>query len=169
MKYIHLKYRTFTVIFFLFVISFIISGCSFKDIEMGNIEGIELLKVNKDGIDFNIMLPITNNNKYAFSIRKVNLIINSKSGSQIATITSKKNIRLDASSKKTYRFNFSLKFTSVKNVSLEVVKTFLKRSANLKITGHIKIGKFIFTKNIKVDEQRNYQLFRNKDTKIQFP
>jgi len=136
---------------------------------MGNIKGIELQNINKDGVDFNIMLPIANNNKYAFSIRKINLIINNKSGNQIATLKSKKNIRLDANSKKTYRFNFSLKFTSVKNVSLEVIKTFLKRSANLKITGNIKVGKFIFTKNIKVDEQRNYQLFRNKNTKIQLP
>jgi len=70
--------------------SFLFSGCSFKDVEMGNIEGIELLKVSKDGVDFNVMIPITNNNKYAFTIRKVNLIINSKSGSRIATITGKK-------------------------------------------------------------------------------
>ncbi len=149
--------------------SFLFSSCSFKDVETGNIEGIELLKVNKDGVDFNVMMPITNNNNYAFTIRKVNLIINSKSGSQIATITGKKNIRLKPNSKETYRFNFLLKFTSAKNVSFEVIKTFLKRSANLKITGYIKVGKFIFSKKIKVDEQRNYQLFRRKDTKIQFP
>ncbi len=149
--------------------SFLLSGCSFKDVEMGKIKGIELLKVSKDGVDFNVMIPITNNNKYAFTIRKVNLIINSKSGSKIATITGKKNIRLKPNSKETYRFNFSVKFTSVKNVSLEVIKTFLKRSASLKITGYIKVGKFIFTKKIKVDEQRNYQLFRRKNTKIQFP
>ncbi len=148
---------------------FLFSGCSFNDVEMGKIEGIELLKVSKEGIDFNVMIPITNNNRYAFTIRKINLLINSKSGKKIATITGKKNIRLKPNSKEIYRFNFSLKFTSVKNVSFEVIKTFLKRSANLKITGYIKVGKFIFTKKIKVDEQRNYQLFRNKNTKIQFP
>ncbi|HIE15860.1 MAG TPA: hypothetical protein EYP69_02935 [Bacteroidales bacterium] len=165
-----IQYNKFRVIIFSFLFSmFLIYGCSFSEVEIGNIEGIELLAINKSGVDFNLMIPITNKNKYAFTIKKIDLIINDKSGSQIATLISKKHIRLLPDSKKIYHLNFKLKFTSLKNVSIALIKTFLKRSANLKITGYIKVGKFIFSKKIPVDESRNYQFFRRKGTKIQFP
>lgn len=147
----------------------LLSSCTVKSVEMGDIEGIELISVSKDGIKFNVMIPISNENNYSLSVRKVDLDVQRKSGESIAHITGNNNIKLKPNSKETYRFNFDLKFTSLKNISFEVISTFLKRSAHLKIKGYIKVGKFLYTKKIEVDEQKNYQLFRRKDTKIQYP
>ncbi len=163
------KMRSFLLSSFIILSIIFLSGCTVKSVEMGDIEGIELMSVSKDGINFNVLIPISNENNYSLSIRKVDLDIQRKSGASIAHITGKKNIKLKPKSKETYRFNFDLKFTSIKNMSFEVISTFLKRSADLKIKGYVKVGKFLYSKKIEVDEQKTYQLFRSKDTKIQYP
>ncbi len=149
--------RLIKIIIALFLLSTILSSCSVKEVEVGNIKSFNILNVTKEYITVDLAAKVKNPNNFSFTVSKVNLDVNFN-GTKLGKINKVEQILIPKNSNEIQHLVFKLKLDNLIKGSLLFLPSLLTNKAKVKITGYIKARKFLLSKKIKVDY--------NKTTKV---
>jgi len=148
--------RNLYVIIFL---SVFISSCSIKEVEIGKIEGINLKDLTKEHISLELMVPIKNNNNFAFTISDVNLDL-SLNNTALGKVKKCTKLKIPANSSAVQPFSFDIKFSKLVDNPISLISSVIKNKVDLKANGYIKVKRFIFTKKYNIDENQAVKLLK---------
>ncbi len=154
--------RVFFTRFILLIFSLtILSSCSVKDVEVGNIQSFNVLEINKEYIEIDITAPVKNENNFSFRISDVDLNV-TFNGIDLGKINKIKPIRILKKSESIQHLVFKIRLEQVAKGGLLFISSLLANKAKLKVKGYVKTSKFIFSKRIKVDYNQTTPIFSNR-------
>jgi LEA14-like dessication related protein len=143
----------------LIIISAFFTSCTIKDVEVGKIEGVSIKDLTKDHISLELMIPIKNENNFAFTISDINmeLSLNHVSLGQVKKCSK---LKIPANSNEVHSFDLDIKFSNLTENPLALVSMVIKNKIDLKAKGYIKARKCIFIKKYNIDENQSVKLFK---------
>lgn len=146
-------------LFFILISLILLSSCNIREVEIGKIEGVSIKELTKEQISLELMVPVKNNNNFAFTISdiNINLILGNVNLGKVKKSTK---IRIKANSSQTQNVGIDVKFSKLTENPLSLITSVLKNKIDLKATGYIKVRKFIFTKKFDVNENQSVKLFK---------
>ncbi len=146
-------------LFFILISLILLSSCNIREVEIGKIEGVSIKVLTKEQISLELMVPVKNNNNFAFTISdiNINLILGNVNLGKVKKSTK---IRIKANSSQTQNVGIDVKFSKLTENPLSLITSVLKNKIDLKATGYIKVRKFIFTKKFDVNENQSVKLFK---------
>jgi len=144
---------------FFFIISVFFTSCSVKDVEVGKIEGVSIKDLTKDHISLELMIPIKNNNDFAFTVSdiKMELTLNNVALGQVKKCSK---LKIPANSNEVQPFDIDIKFSKLTDNPMALLSSVLMNRVNIKANGFIKVRKCIFTKKYDIDENQSVKLFK---------
>ena len=142
--------KTYRTILSFVVLSLLSSCITLKDLELKEVKGFQIHKLDMQGMDSEVMLSINNPNGFGFKLYPSEFDIQ-YSGVYLgkAILQNTTHIR----KKETATYNFLLK-NDFRNINVLEVLSLLKPGAyknEIKIRGDLKTGYFLFRKNFKID------------------
>lgn len=146
--------------FILFIlISALFTSCNIKEAEVGKIEGVSITDLTKDHISLELMIPIKNNNNFAFTVSdiKMELSLNKVALGQVKKCSK---LKIPANSNEVQPFEIDIKFSKLTDNPLALLSSVIKNRIDLKANGYIKVRKCIFTKKYDIDENQSVKLFK---------
>lgn len=146
--------------FLIFIlISALFTSCNIKEVEVGKIEGVSITDLTKDHISLELMIPIKNNNNFAFTVSdvKMELSLNHVALGQVKKCSK---LKIPANSNEVQPFNIDIKFSKLTDNPLALLSSVIKNRIDLKANGFIKVRKCIFTKKYDIDENQSVKLFK---------
>jgi len=138
------------IIIYFFFLSAILSSCSVKEVEIGNIKSFNILKITKENITIDLAAKVKNPNNFSFTINKVNLDI-SFNDVHLGEINKIKTVRIPKNSDEIQHLVFKLNLKNITKNSLLFIPSLLTGKSKIKVTGYVKAKKLLFWKKIKVD------------------
>lgn len=140
-------------------LSLVITSCTFQDVEVGNISGVNLLSTSKEGVDLEVSIPVNNPNKMGFTISKVNIEL-SIGGVDFGKVSQVKSIHVKPQSNEVYPILFHIRFKETfQGLPKLMTAMMMGKKVDMKAKGYIKGRKFIFSKKFHIDESTNVNLF----------
>lgn len=141
------------------VLSITFSSCSYKQIEIVEIENVSLGNIKSDNISLNTTVHIKNPNNYKINIAKYDLDI--KLHKQLFKIKDD-NANISIPKKFDGSIKVPLKLKSKKLLSFTTLatmyKVFAAKSITVEAKGTVSAKLFLFKKKIKVDEKKTIKL-----------
>lgn len=147
------------LLIFLLAFTTLLTSCNIKEVEIGNIEGVSIKNITKEQISLELMIPVKNNNNFAFTISDVNIDL-TLSSVNLGKVKKSTKIRIPANSNQTQNVGIDIKFSKLAENPLSLLASVLKNKVELKANGYIKVRKFIFTKKFIIDENQPVKLFK---------
>ncbi len=147
-----------TLVFVLISVA-LLSSCTFREVEIGNIEGVSIKSVTKEMVSLELMVPVKNNNNFAFTISDINIDL-TLSNVNLGKVKKSTKIRIPANSSETQNVGIDIKFSKLTENPLSLITAAIKNKIELKATGYIKGRRFIFTKKFEVNENQPVKLFK---------
>jgi len=147
------------LLFFLLAFIIILTSCNIKEVEIGNIEGVSIKNITKEQISLELMVPVKNNNNFAFTISNLNIDL-TLSNVNLGKVKKSTKIRIPANSNQTQNVGIDVKFSKLAENPLSLITAALKNKIELKATGYIKVRKFLFTKKYDINENQPVKLFK---------
>ncbi len=139
----------------------LLSSCSLKPITVGDVKDVSLKKLTKESVTLVVKIPIKNENKFKFKITDVNIDM-SVEGKKIGKIKRLDNITIPANSNNVYDFEIEAEFSKLMKGSMALMASFMKRSINVKLDGHIKAKAFGMPKKVEIHESERVNLNKYK-------
>ncbi|MBI5541538.1 MAG: LEA type 2 family protein [Bacteroidia bacterium] len=146
------------IFLFLVVITFL-SSCTIKEVEIGKIEGVSIKDINKEHVSLELMVPVKNNNNFAFTISDVNLEL-TLSNVSLGKVKKSKKLKIPANSNAIQTMEFDIKFSKLAESPLTLLTSIIKNKVDLKASGYIKVRKCLIWKKFNINENQSVKLFR---------
>jgi len=144
------------------ILILLLGSCSFEDVEVGNIQGVTLVSVNKESIDIEVSIPVKNLNKMGFTISKVDIQL-ALNGVEYGKVTQAKKIKVKPQSCEVYPILFHVKLNeSVTGLPKLIAKAMMGKKIDMKAQGYVKGRKFIFSKKFVINENTPVNFFDKK-------
>jgi LEA14-like dessication related protein len=146
--------------FILFIlVSVLFTSCNIKEVEVGKIEGVSIKDLTKDHISLELMIPIKNNNNFAFTVSdvKMELSLNNVALGQVKKCSK---LKIPANSNEVQSFDIDIKFSKLTDNPLALISSVIKNRIDLKANGFIKVRKCLFTKKFDIDENQSVKLLK---------
>ena len=149
----------FKTLFLIILIGVTFTSCTYKDIEIVNIEKVKLGKVKSDYISLDTKVKINNPNNYKIKIAKYDLdIIINKQSFKItepnANIIIPKKYKGTISVPVTMKSKDVLSFRTITTI----YKLFTSKKLDIEANGIVNLKFLIFSKKIKVNEKQSIAL-----------
>jgi len=149
----------FKTLFLIILIGVTFTSCTYKDIEIVNIEKVKLGKVKSDYISLDTKVKINNPNNYKIKIAKYDLdIIINKQSFKItepnANIIIPKKYKGTISVPVTMKSKDVLSFRTITTI----YKLFTSKKLDIEANGIVNLKFLIFSKKIKVNEKKSIDL-----------
>ena len=138
---------------------FLFTSCTIREVEIGKIEGVSLKDVTKDHVTLELMVPIKNNNNFAFTISDVNLDL-TLSNVSLGKVKKATKLKIPANSNAIQTMEFDIKFSKLADNPLSLLTSVLKNKVDLKATGYIKVRKCLLWKKFDVNENQSVKLLK---------
>jgi len=150
----HLK-----ILLFIILIGITFTSCTYKDIEVVNIENVKLGKIKSDYISLDTKVRINNPNNYKIKIAKYDLdiIVNKQSfklAETNADIIIPKKYKGTVSVPVTMKSKDVLSFRTIATM----YKLFTSKKLDIEANGTVNIKFLFFSKKIKVNEKKSIDL-----------
>jgi len=147
-------------LFLFLILSLFLSSCSsYKEVTIQGIENFSIKKINKKEMQTEIVVKIKNPNNFGFYIYsgKANIYL---SNIPLGKAVLSKKVYIAPNSTETYPFLLN---TSFDKISLQdVISNFsLSGIGKIKIDGHVKVGKFLIRRKIKINYEGSPLHFSN--------
>ncbi len=149
-----------TYFFLSFFILTMFNSCSVKEVEVGNIQSFNILEINKEYIEVDITAPIKNPNNFSFRISDVDLNI-TVNDINLGNINKINPIHIPKQSESVQHLIFKIKLEQIAKGGLLLIPSLLSNKAKIKVKGHIKTSKFLFSKKIKIDYDKTTPILKN--------
>jgi len=147
------------ILFYLIATLILLNSCNIKEVEIGNIDGVNIKKLTKEQLSLELNVPVKNNNNFAFTISDINIDL-SLGNVNLGKINKTQKIKIPANSNQIQNVGVDIKFDNLSGNPLSFISSVLKNKVELKAKGYIKVRKFIFTKKFNIDENQAVKLFK---------
>lgn len=130
------------------------SSCAIQEISVGKPKDVKVNNLSFSGISISGKIPIDNPNKFGFNVSgiKLNVSINDV---PVGCLNKKEKIHIKPNSNNAYPINYDASFKDIVKDPVALKNAFTKGSATVKLSGYVKVSKFIVSKKIKVEHQEN--------------
>lgn len=146
-------------LFIAFIIISALSSCEYKEVEIGDIEGVKIKEITKSKVLLDLMIPIHNPNNVKFKITNIDLDIN-LNGTDLGKVKELKNIKIPANSNETHTFSVEVEFSKILAGSLNILGALMKKDkAKVKLKGKIHVKSFLLGKTIDVNIDKPVKMF----------
>ena len=135
------------------------SSCAIQEVSVGTPRDVKLNNLSLSGISISGKIPIENPNNFGFNVKGVKLDV-TINDIPIGCLNKKEKIHVNPKSKDAYQINYDASFKDVVKDPKALIGAFTKGGATLKLSGYVKVSKFIVSKKIKVDHQENLSRFK---------
>lgn len=137
----------------MFLVFFLTSCEEYKNIEVGEIKGINLIELGSQKISLDVLLQIENSNHINFRIAGVDLdvIVNNE---YLGKITSVREVLILKKSNAVYSFPIEVEYTgtNILKGAFTVISMVAEKKIELRIKGFFKVKSFLFSRKINVEE-----------------
>ena len=156
----HLKIKNFIL---LISFSILITSCKYQDIAVGEIQSVDLNKINKEKIIINILIPVKNPNNYKIKIKDYDIDIDINGQNfEVLELDNKIIITKRYDGLITVPVSLSKKgIISFKTIRA-VYQILSKKKIHIKAKGYVNVKVLFITKKIIIDEKRTIKLKGNK-------
>ena len=136
-----------------------LGSCSIQEVSVGNPKDIKLNSLSFSGISISGKIPVNNPNQFGFNLSRVKLDV-SVNGIPIGCINRKERIHISPRSNNSYPINYDASFKDIVKDPMALKDALTKGSATVKLSGYVKVSKFIVSKKIKVEHTENMSRFK---------
>jgi len=135
------------------------SSCAIQEVSVGRPQDIKLNSLSLSGISIGGKIPIENPNKFGFNVNRVKLNI-SINDIPAGCLNKKEKIHIKPKSNNAYSINYDASFKDVVKDPMALTNAVTRGSATIKLSGYVKVSKFIVSKKIKVEHTENLSKFK---------
>ncbi len=129
------------------------SGCAkIEEVEVGDIRNFEMTRFTGSGIEFEISLPVENPNRFRVRVVEADVDIIHK-GRKLGRIKNPENLVIPAGSSEVHTLSGTIMLESLSGGSSSLLSIFFDRSADVELTGNIKVRSFIYSRTFQVNEK----------------
>ena len=146
----------------LLALSMIIVGmnsCAIQEVSIGTPRDVKLNNLSLSGISISGKIPIDNPNNFGFNVKNVKLDV-TVNDIPIGCLNKKEKIHIKPNSNNAYQINYDAAFKDLVKDPITLTNAFAKGNVTLKLSGYVKVSKFIVSKKIKVDHKENLSKFK---------
>ncbi|HXC03915.1 MAG TPA: LEA type 2 family protein [Bacteroidia bacterium] len=141
--------------------SLILSSCKYQEVTLGQISGLKVNKITKEGVEMEIGMKINNPNSYGFTVFPSSFQVK-LSGTDMGTARLNHRVHIKAHSDEIHTFVVKTSYNQLMQGGLPgMIGLFSQKNAQLEIKGNLKAGKFLFRKKIPIDRKQNTRMENN--------
>ena len=152
--------KILSILFVALLSSFLFSSCTVKEVEVGNIESFNIVKIDKEYVTVELAANVKNPNTFSFTISKVDLDV-TFNGVYLGKINKVKDVRIPKKSNEVQHLEFKLKMENVVKGSMVFIPALLSNKAKIKVKGFVKASKFPFGKKIEIDYDKTTKITKD--------
>ena len=135
------------------------SSCAIQEVNVGTPKDVKVQNLSLSGISISGKIPIDNPNSFGFNVKGVKLDV-SVNGIPVGCINKKEKIHINPKSNNAYSLNYDASFKDIVKDPVALKNALTKGSVSVKLSGYVKVSKFIVSKKIKVEHQENINKFK---------
>lgn len=135
------------------------SSCAIQEVNVGTPKDVKVQNLSLSGIRISGKIPIDNPNSFGFNVKGVKLDV-SVNGIPVGCINKKEKIHINPKSNNAYSLNYDASFKDIVKDPVALKNALTKGSVSVKLSGYVKLSKFIVSKKIKVEHQENINKFK---------
>ncbi|MBQ2574625.1 MAG: LEA type 2 family protein [Bacteroidales bacterium] len=149
-----------TILLFAFSMAIIgMNSCNIQEVSVGTPKDVKVNNLSLSGISIGGKIPITNPNTFGFNVKGVKLNV-SVNDIPIGCLNKKERIHISPKSNNAYQINYDASFKDIVKDPVALTNALTRGSATLKLSGYVKVSKFIVSKKIKVEHTENLSRFK---------
>ena len=135
------------------------NSCAIQEVSIGTPKDVKVNNLSLSGISISGKIPIDNPNSFGFNIKGIKLDV-SVNDIPIGCLNKRERIHINPKSNNAYQINYDASFKDIVKDPIALKNAFTKGSTTLKLSGYVKVSKFIVSKKIKVEHQENLSRFK---------
>ncbi len=135
------------------------NSCAIQEVSVGTPKDIKVNNLSLSGISISGKIPVDNPNSFGFNIKGIKLDV-SVNDIPIGCLNKRERIHINPKSNNAYQINYDASFKDIVKDPIALKNAFTKGSTTLKLSGYVKVSKFIVSKKIKVEHQENLSRFK---------
>ncbi len=135
------------------------NSCAIQEVSVGTPKDVKVNNLSLSGISISGKIPIDNPNSFGFNIKGIKLDV-SVNDIPIGCLNKRERIHINPKSNNAYQINYDASFKDIVKDPIALKNAFTKGSTTLKLSGYVKVSKFIVSKKIKVEHQENLSRFK---------
>ncbi len=149
-----------TILLFAFSMAIIgMNSCNIQEVSVGTPRDVKVNNLSLSGISIGGKIPINNPNTFGFNVKGVKLNV-SVNDIPIGCLNKKERIHISPKSNNAYQINYDALFKDIVKDPVALTNALTRGSATLKLSGYVKVSKFIVSKKIKVEHTENLSRFK---------
>lgn len=135
------------------------NSCAIQEVSVGTPKDLKVNNLSLSGISISGKIPVDNPNSFGFNIKGIKLDV-SVNDIPIGCLNKRERIHINPKSNNAYQINYDASFKDIVKDPIALKNAFTKGSTTLKLSGYVKVSKFIVSKKIKVEHQENLSRFK---------
>lgn len=135
------------------------NSCAIQEVSVGTPKDVKVNNLSLSGISISGKIPVDNPNSFGFNIKGIKLDV-SVNDIPIGCLNKRERIHINPKSNNAYQINYDASFKDIVKDPIALKNAFTKGSTTLKLSGYVKVSKFIVSKKIKVEHQENLSRFK---------
>lgn len=135
------------------------NSCAIQEVSVGTPKDVKVNTLSLSGISISGKIPVDNPNSFGFNIKGIKLDV-SVNDIPIGCLNKRERIHINPKSNNAYQINYDASFKDIVKDPIALKNAFTKGSTTLKLSGYVKVSKFIVSKKIKVEHQENLSRFK---------
>ena len=135
------------------------NSCAIQEVSVGTPKDVKVNNLSLSGISISGKIPIDNPNSFGFNIKGIKLDV-SVNDIPIGCLNKRERIHINPKSNNAYQINYDASFKDIVKDPIALKNAFPKGSTTLKLSGYVKVSKFIVSKKIKLEHQENLSRFK---------
>ena len=136
-----------------------LQSCSIQHVTVGKPKDGKIDNLSLSGIKFIGKIPINNPNNFGFNLKKAKLDVE-VNGIYMGCINKKEKIHIKPNSNETYTLNYDASLKDAVKDPVALKNALLKGSPKVKVSGYVKVSKFIVSKKIDVNFEESLGKFK---------
>lgn len=149
-----------TILLLAFSIAIVgMNSCAIQEVSVGKPKDVKINSLSFSGISLNGKIPIDNPNSFGFNVKGVKLNV-SINDIPAGCLNKKEKIHIAPKSNNAYLINYDASFKDIVKDPVALTNALTRSGVTIKLSGYVKVSKFIVSKKIKVEHEENLNMFK---------
>jgi len=145
-------------LFLIALLSIISVSCKYQQITVGKPAGLKVNEIKTGNVSLQVDLPVNNPNNFSFTLKKIDLDVY-VGEINVGNVKRTQKTRIEAKSNDVHAVDVSFKPAELLGNSFKIVSELSRREIEIGVKGKVKVGRFIFSKNIDVDSKDKVKIY----------